>query len=265
MALTAIHYVDPANGWPFELTVTQTGQRGVRAYFVNTQNIENVLDLPVSGLPAIGDSWSLTRPDLKVVALRPQRVGGQDGPEGEWGTCRVVVEYSSGSIAILNAGKPDEKYSVLSQNSVSFTAMFGLNESDEPDLTAPQINNGNGVSVDAVLPEVRVRRFYPKNQFGTIDWARLNTLSRDQALNDGTITLPAPQHIGGDWYIVSKGQARYRGYALVDAAPNAFGIEHTMLLAPDHKSRWTSVNDQGFAVATREARVLPFASFANLW
>jgi hypothetical protein len=265
MPLTARHIVDPPNGWRFELNSTQTGERGVRAYEVDTHNIERVLDEEVIGLPPLGAPWSATRPTLKVIALRPERLGGV----GDYGFCRVIVEYSTGSAQVLNAGQVGESYAVLGSQGVGFTAYVGLDDDDEPDPDAPPINQGDGVSVDTSVPEFRIRKFYSRSDFGLIDWSRFVRLQADQPLNEAAADIPRPQHLGGGsagaWFTFGAGQLRYRGFNVVDAAGDAFGVEHVVLAAPDHNVRWTARDKAGKALGVKVARVLPYADFSGLW
>lgn len=265
LPLVATLMVDPPNGWRFERTLSQTGERGVKCYKVDTHDIERILEEPVSGLPLLGAPWSASRPTLKVVALRPERLGGS----GDYGTSRVVVEYSTGGISIFNGGSPGEVYSILGSQGVGYTAYFGLNEDDEPDETAPAINQNDGVSVDTSVPEFRIRKFYAASAFATLDWNKLVNYQVDQPLNHAPVTIPRPQHLGGSasgtWFTFAKGQLRYRGFSVVDAGPDAFGVEHVVLAAADHDVRWTARDKNGMAAGTKRARVLPFADFAGLW
>lgn len=270
--LTAQHIVENDGEFPFEIELTETGGRVLASYLVNSEDINDVarqaLAGTIAGAPVLGQPYAVDMPWLICRRIVPVRVGGTNGPDGTYGTTSLQVTFQSPSVSgRVHAGSAGERHTQIEVNAVAIVKAYAVDSNGDPITGGEIINNRQGVSAEVRLPAFKVSRFYPNSDFAEYDFDRLIGLQLDGAVNSDAVEVPGPPGFEDDSFgTFGAGQLRYIEWRLVDGAPGHWGIEHTVLAAPDHKARWIPEDENGNATAdAQEADVWPSQSFAGLW
>lgn len=255
MAISAVQIDDPERGWDEDGVREGESFSAWRHYRVNTRRLLVALAAP--GLPLPGSAFDATVP--KCVARTYRRVfkAGTDSGIGEDGVSVIRVDFSdqAGTLKLLTHGT---KFTAFEPSVQSIQALYGWN--DAPG--AEPIGNRDGVSKDVGTVSAKVKA-YTRDSTG-ITLPRLIELQALQAVNLAPVTLPPIYGETVPWTI-APGQARYHSFRL-ESEQGLAVVEHTLLLAVDHKARWRKEDDKGNAIGpVQEREVYEPKSFAGLW
>lgn len=194
-----------------------------------------------------------------MVARTYRRVSkfGSDSMTGEDGTSIIRVDFSdqAGTLRLLTHGTRFTQFEPAVQ---SQQVAYGWNDGSG----AEPIANGEGASKDVGTVSAKVRA-YTRDSSG-ITLPRLIELQNLQAVNQTPVSLPPIYGENVPWTI-NPGQARYHSFRL-ETEQGLAVVEHTLLLAVDHKYRWRKEDDKGNAIGpVQEREIYQPMSFAGLW
>lgn len=255
MAVVAVQIDDPDRGWDEDAVREGDSYTAWRHYRVNTRRL--LVAMAASGLPLPGSAFDPLFP--RCVARTYRRVSkfGSDSMTGEDGTSIIRVDFSdqAGTLRLLTHGTRFTQFEPAVQ---SQQVAYGWNDGSG----AEPIANGEGASKDVGTVSAKVRA-YTRDSSG-ITLPRLIELQNLQAVNQTPVSLPPIYGENVPWTI-NPGQARYHSFRL-ETEQGLAVVEHTLLLAVDHKYRWRKEDDKGNAIGpVQEREIYQPMSFAGLW
>lgn len=220
---------------------SERGSRGVRVFLVDTPDPRNAL--AVTGVPAMGASWSSSADDVTCrTRTATVETGAKPDPtfESVIGWCKVTCTYAT---ADLNSGggslppearTPGAAYSEYEFSDGTTTVHY--------DIDGQQVNGEQGATVESATLEIRVRQFLaeapqPSAFIGLID-----------TVNSAAFTLPPPY--GAETSIVLQpGEGLFRTPKLAVTTDSAgepiVEVTWRFGVAPDWLFRWRKFNADG--------------------
>lgn len=232
--------------WPEELARSQDGYRGVRHYKVDSVFPEDVL--AASGLPSIGDPWSV---DLPLVAVRDQqrvKVALEHSV--------VRVNYSSPRASLFDPG--GQSHTELSVGTLVATVYQGALASGAPDAVAIE----GGAPREVGTLEARVSAYFQPSE---ITSARLaGWLALVGWLNENTVDLPRVGFTSGQ-FSMQPDQLLYLGFEGPTQQGDRVVVTHRLRLSPSFEFIEATVDDAGVVLETTPRRIYGSRTYQGLW
>lgn len=241
-----------------------SGMRALAKYRVQTRDEFSALAAP--GVPQMGDTYSVARPNLVVTSLRTVIEGGKDDANGVGGVTTVFVEYTERNYQwsgeVKEVQPPGVKHTIITIANESVEIGAGIDPATNlPKQNVAVINNGKGASkqVGRIQAEVYDFRALTYN----VPYATLIGLASDKALNSDAITLPAPLGTTTTIALAAK-QALYMGFT-VEARPDAILVKHQLELATSFQFIWPVPDKDGNVIAYGSEQLYRAVAFSGLW
>lgn len=244
------------------IRTTPDGVEAVEWYLVDTDDIRSVLLAP--GLPAEDDPLDpVNYPDVLCYGLTAEeKVGAENVSEGRVGWTYVRADYATPGAGNFTQPNlyPGQKWTEI-QPGERTEQLYETIDPGDP-RPPPPINNGDGYAREVGLVVLLIYRCYDLTF--QPDFARLNTLAKDRAFNDASITVPKLFGAGASWSIAAD-KAQYKGYeAYVQG--KVLIVRHSVQVGLVPRIEWPFRDDAGKSTGgVGSARVYPKSSFANLW
>lgn len=246
---------------PCEAREGPRGMVGTRYFYVATDNPVNALAFG-AGLPQVDDPWDGSNPDLTVVERRARFLAGiTQGAPPRVGWCEVVCSYAtpdgSGTAVVPVLGKA---WSEWNASSTTEQVYFKI-DPDGIGGNSP-INNGDGHPKRVGVMELTIKKYLAKT--ATLDYARMNTLTKDASTNDANVTAP-PVLGHGQSITLAQDSAQYLGWT-VEVVGDFLLLTQHLAVGVKSTVTWPIKGPAGERTNTEGiAEIYNSASFAGLW
>lgn len=234
MADTEFKFLDDDEQFPF---LPQDEIRGMRvARYGLIQAADPIKALAHPSVPGIGEKFA----EQMFLFVKTRRVMGKMGGrmgEGDGPVYKIEVAYETptwSGAGILRATRPGEAWTEITTGNTNLTIYTDVGIIDDPIIRRPPIAGGDGASIEVGTVEGTVKVWYDRAGFGNVDIGRLVNLAKG-CVNRAPLVLPNLMGSGVNLNM-APGQVRYRSFGFLREG-EFFGIEHRLVLAPDHLIR----------------------------
>lgn len=250
MTITAT-IVDDPRLWRPRVRRQEGGWIGTRYYRINSR--DPGMARKATGLPKRGDSWGDDEPDLRVVSIDVEPLGGEKSdPIAGGGWSIAQVRYETAGISVLGPHVYDGQLWTRISTSV-------VTRPQELDVvTGEVIREGQGATVEDAIVEATVYHYRSTLPSFATFFAKMRTV------NQAPLELPNVEG-KGKGITFAAGEVRYR-HPEIGSRDNLIEVAHHFALAPDHKFRWVAIDDRGeVADDPKVSDVYVIGDLGGLW